>query len=159
MQIPIFGLEKDLFFMSEALKCAQQALNEDEVPIGAVVVDPAGNIVSRGYNKVESLHTQMAHAEVDAIRSTTDGIKDWRLDGYWVYVTLEPCTMCMGLIRLSRFAGVVYGADSPLFGYKLDNDDNFRVYKKNAPLIISGVASEQSIILLQQFFKKKRSSW
>lgn len=152
----IFGSEKDRFFMQEALAQAEYAAAIDEVPIGAIVVNALGEIVGRGYNSVERDCTQRAHAESIAIESATKKLGDWRLSGHWLYVTLEPCTMCMGLIKLSRLDGVVYGADSPLFGFRLDNKGDLWVYKKDAFLIIEGVEKEASAAVLKKFFHKKR---
>jgi len=152
----IFGAEKDQFFMQEALAQAQLAGEINEVPIGAVVVNAQGIIVGRGYNSVERDCTQRAHAESLAIENAAKNLGDWRLNGYWLYVTLEPCSMCMGLIKLSRLQGVVYGAASPLFGFRLDNQEDLWVYKRDAFLIIEGVGKEESAALLKNFFHKKR---
>lgn len=152
----VFGAEKDRLFMQEALLQAQSAAELNEVPIGAVVVNAQGEIVGRGYNSVERDCTQRSHAESIAIEQASKKMGDWRLNGHWLYVTLEPCTMCMGLIKLSRLDGVVYGADSPLFGFRLDNKDDLWVYKKDAFSIIEGVEKESSVALLKNFFHKKR---
>ena len=146
----------DQFFMRQALAQARRALERDEVPIGAVVVDPTGTVVARGHNQVEKRGCQTAHAEVLALQKACKKLGDWRLDGYWVYVTLEPCSMCMSLMKLCRIAGITYGADSPLFGYHLDKDAGVRVYNRNAVQIIKGVCAEESASLLKQFFQKKR---
>lgn len=149
-------LKDDTFFMERALDQARRALQKDEVPVGAVVVDPAGNIVARGYNQVEKRGCQTAHAEMLAMQKACKKLGDWRLDGYWVYVTLEPCSMCMSFMKLSRIEGVVYGADSPLFGYHLDKDAGLRVYNRNAVKIVKGVCAEKSVSLLKHFFQRKR---
>src|SRR5690349_15457508 len=106
-------MEKDSVYMKLALEQAQYAYEMDEVPIGAVVVNAQGIVVGSGHNSVERDCTQRAHAEISAIASAGKYFGDWRLNGHWLYVTLEPCTMCMGLIKLSRLAGVVYAASSP----------------------------------------------
>lgn len=152
----IFGLCKDQFFMEKAFEQAHLAAAIDEVPIGAIVVNPEGEIVSRGYNSVERDCTQRAHAESIAIEQASKKLGDWRLNDHWLYVTLEPCAMCMGLIKLSRLAGVVYAAASPLFGFRLDNQEDLWVYKKDTFLIIEGVKKEESVTLLKDFFHKKR---
>ena len=152
----IFGTEKDQFFMEQALEQAKRAGAIDEVPIGAVVVNPEGEIVGRGYNSVERDCTQRSHAESLAIEQASKNFGDWRLNGHWLYVTLEPCSMCMGLIKLSRLNGVVYGAASPLFGFHLDNQDDLWVYKRDAFSIIEGVKGQESAALLKDFFHKKR---
>lgn len=142
-------------YMDKAFVYAQKAFLCNEVPVGAVLVDAQGNVIGRGYNKVERAKVQTAHAEVYAIEQACRKRKDWRLEGCWLYVTLEPCTMCMGLVRLSRLAGVVYGAESKLFSYRLDILDQLPLYNKNI-IVIGGVKSEQSVALLKKFFKQKR---
>jgi len=152
----VFGKDKDLFFMQEALVQAQCAYEIDEVPIGAIVVNPAGVIIGRGYNSVERDYTQRAHAESLAIEDAGKSLGDWRLNGCWLYVTLEPCSMCMGLIKLSRLAGVVYGAPSPLFGFHLDNQEDLWVYKRDAVVVMDGVMADEAAGLLKKFFQNKR---
>jgi tRNA(adenine34) deaminase len=152
----VFGKEKDEAFMQEALVEARKAYALDEVPIGAVVVNSEGVIIARAHNSVERDCTQRAHAEGLAIESAGKALGDWRLNDCWLYVTLEPCSMCMGLITLSRLAGVVYGASSPLFGFRLDNQEDLWVYKRDAFAVIEGVKLEESADLLKQFFHKKR---
>ena len=140
----IFGSKKDLFFMQQALEQAELAHQINEVPIGAVVVNTEGQIVARAYNSVERDCTQRAHAEALALEQASNQLGDWRLSGHWLYVTLEPCSMCMGLIKLSRIEGLVYGAASPVFGFRLDNQDDLSVYKRDA------------FPLLKNFIHKKR---
>lgn len=156
VDITIFGEKRDICFMNAAFEQAQLAYALNEVPVGAVVVDADGSIIAHAYNQVESMGTQRAHAEMSALEMACQVKKNWRLAGCWLYVTLEPCTMCMGFAQLSRVAGVVYGASSPLFGYRLDNNDSLRVYKRDAPIIIGGVDGCRSEQLLKQFFNKKR---
>jgi tRNA(adenine34) deaminase len=156
MNASIFGNKQDLLFMQAALAQARVAFEKGEVPIGAVIVAPCGTIIARAFNQVEQRHTQRAHAELLALEKAARKNSDWRLDGHWLYVTLEPCTMCMGLAKLSRLAGIVYGAGSPLFGYQLDNVVGLRVYNEGTPLIVKGVEADSSALLLKQFFKDKR---
>lgn len=161
MNTTIFGPEKDHFFMQEALTQAREALEEDEVPIGAVVVDAHGTIIGRGHNKVMAECTQAAHAEIRALEQAGKAQGDWRLEGCWIYVTLEPCAMCMNLIKLSRLAGVVYAASSPLFGYSqqnpLDKVGYLPLYKEDTIFIKSGIEVDAAVMLLRQFFKQKRN--
>lgn len=161
MKNSIFGPENDHFFMQEALDQARKALEEDEVPIGAVVVSAAGDIIGRGYNKVMAECTQAAHAEIRALEQAGKTQGDWRLEGCWIYITLEPCTMCMNLITLSRLAGLVYAASSPLFGYSqqkpLDKMGYLPLYKEDTIFIKSGIEVDAAVILLRQFFKQKRN--
>jgi tRNA(adenine34) deaminase len=146
----------DFFYMHLALAQARKAAVLDEVPIGAIIVDSTGATVSRAHNNVEKLQTQLAHAELLAIQKACKKRGDWRLNGHWLYVTLEPCSMCLYAIIQSRFEGIVFGADSPLYGYRLDNVDNLAVYKKTT--IVKGVCAQESAMLLKQFFNQKRKS-
>ena len=142
--------------MRKALAQARVALRRDEVPIGAVVIDATGTIIGRGHNAIETVGCQTAHAEVRAIEQACRKVGNWRLEGCSIYVTLEPCLMCFGLIGLSRLSNVVYGAQSPLFGSGLDNKECFPVYSKGLH-IMGGVLKDESIDLLQDFFKKRRA--
>jgi tRNA(adenine34) deaminase len=146
----------DQFYMDAALAQAKKAFLANEVPIGAVVIDTQGTIIGRGYNQVEKKQQQAAHAEVLAIQKANKVFNNWRLNHCWLYVTVEPCRMCMGLIRLSRMAGVIYGIDSPLFGYSLDRESEFPVYKENVVKVIKGLRAQEAADLLKQFFKQKR---
>jgi len=152
----VFGKDKDLFFMDRALEEANKAFQLDEVPVGALVVNAMGEIISYAHNSVESDCTQRSHAESLAIERAGKNNGDWRLENCWLYVTLEPCSMCMGLIRLSRLAGIVYGASSPLFGFQLDKLNDLWVYKRDAFMVIKDIKSEESAQLLKNFFQKKR---
>lgn len=153
-----FGLTGDTYFMNVALQQAMKAFKYNEVPVGAVVVGPDGAILSRGYNQVERRHMQLAHAELIAIQKATKKLHDWRLLGCWIYVTLEPCAMCMAAIKLSRCAGVVYGADSPQFGYQLiDKDPSFKLYKENVVEVVGGVCAQEAAQTLREFFRIQRA--
>ncbi|HBS48307.1 TPA: tRNA-specific adenosine deaminase [Candidatus Dependentiae bacterium] len=143
------------FFMNIALKEAKKALKIGEVPIGAIVVDENNKIIGKGYNKAEKTGCQTAHAEIIAIKQACKKKGNWRLEGCTIYVTLEPCLMCFGLIALSRMKSIFYGAKSPLFGAGLDNMSNFPVYNKEL-FSISNLNTAESIFLLQQFFKERR---
>lgn len=149
-------MKSDTWYMSKALEQAQKAFDNDEVPIGAIVVSTDGTIIGRGANAVEQKKTQAAHAEVIAIIRAGKKINDWRLEGCILFVTLEPCGMCMNLIELSRIKRVVFAADSPLFSYRLDKDGQIPIYKKNIATCSSGVCSEEASQLLKTFFRKKR---
>lgn len=155
MKTSPFGAEQDLSYMRKALDQAVRAAQRAEVPIGALVVDDKGVILARDYNKTEHKKIQTAHAEIRVIERACKRRGDWRLDGCWIYVTLEPCIMCMGLIMLSRCAGIVYGAPSPLFGCGLDSI-NLPLYRRGSIQVVSGVAADQAAGLLKQFFQDKR---
>ncbi|MEX2092628.1 MAG: nucleoside deaminase, partial [Pirellulales bacterium] len=102
----------DRQYMRLALREAEAAAAEDEVPIGAVIVR-AGRVIAAAHNQREQLHDPTAHAEMIAITQAAGALGDWRLEGCTLYVTLEPCPMCAGAIVLARVPRVVYGAADP----------------------------------------------
>lgn len=143
-----------VFFMHEALRLAEKAFAADEVPVGALLVRN-NTIIARAYNQVEQKESQLAHAEIQAIQKTTKKLGDWRLDGCTLYVTLEPCTMCLAVIVMSRISCVVFGAPSKLYGFSVDKSFNFD--KTKAPLSIEGgILENECASLLKLFFKNKR---
>lgn len=146
----------DVEYMQQALKLAWLAYKKGEIPIGALIVDISGKIIAKGYNSTEKYHSQSQHAEVRAIEAAGKKIRDWRLDGCTIYVTLQPCVMCMSLICLSRIERLVYAAQSPLFGYDLDKEAIPCIYKKHIKGVTSGILAEESTQLLEQFFKGRR---
>jgi len=155
-QIVLKSNGTDSFFMQQALKQAERAAAVDEVPVGAVMVDKYGKIVARAYNQTIKKYSPLAHAEILAIRKAAKKRGDWRLPGHTLYVTLEPCLLCMQLIIMSRIGRLVYGADSPLFGFSLDKYCSFDLCK--VPLVIEkGIEADAAKKLLKQFFKGKRS--
>ncbi len=146
----------DEFYMQEALKEAQKAAQEDEVPVGCVVVHEK-RIIARAHNQVERLKDPTAHAEMLALTSATNylGIK-W-LNGVSLYVTIEPCSMCSGALVLARIKTLFYGAPDPKTGacgsiFNIVNNKKLnhriKVYK--------GLLKEECGLLLSQFFKNKR---
>ncbi len=150
-------MQNHQFYMQKALALARRAFAADEVPIGALIVDRSGAIIARAFNLPECKMTQTAHAELLALAKAGKKIGDWRLEGCWLYVTLEPCAMCMNAIILSRVEGIVFGAESPLFGYqKVDKHTPSWLYKRDNLAIIGGICEEESRTLLQDFFKQKR---
>jgi tRNA(adenine34) deaminase len=146
----------DAYFMQKALELAHKAYELNEVPVGALVVSGDGLILGKGYNRTERDNSQSRHAEVCAIEKAGKRLRDWRLDGCTLYVTLEPCMMCVSLMSLSRISRIVYGAESPLFGYHLDKELLPWIYKRHIKGITSGVLEKESKTLLQQFFKHRR---
>ncbi|MCL4380070.1 nucleoside deaminase [Candidatus Dependentiae bacterium] len=145
----------DHSYMEQALTLAQQAAAADEVPIGAVVVNAQGTVIGQGYNQRVARHSILAHAEILALEEAAATIGDWRLDGCTLYVTLEPCPLCMQVILMSRVNRLVWGADSPLYGFTLDKDCTFHLYKTRLH-ITTGLAAYQAQELLRLFFKNKR---
>ncbi|HXW86398.1 MAG TPA: nucleoside deaminase [Candidatus Bathyarchaeia archaeon] len=152
----IFGVVKDKEYMEQAIVHAQAAYAAEEVPVGAVVVDENGEIIGWGSNTVEQEQSQYAHAEVHALAMAGKKKRDWRLQDCWLYVTLEPCIMCMGLLYLSRVQGVVFGASSPMFGAHSHKDIFPQMYKNNMLIVIGGVCKLQTRELLRQFFQQQR---
>jgi len=143
------------YFMAAAYREAEAAFDEGEVPVGAVV----GRIIGRGHNRVEALGDATAHAEIIAMTAASNHVGDWRLNGCNLYVTLEPCIMCLGAILQSRLSVVVYGAkDSRLGGIDSFNyrDEALQSYR-NFPEVVSGVMEEESRELLKAFFKRLRT--
>jgi tRNA(adenine34) deaminase len=143
-------------YMHKALEYAQKAAEEGEVPIGALVVDSTGAIIGVGYNQVEQNHTQTAHAEMQALREAAVYRGDWRLENCFLYVTLEPCTMCNGAARLSRLEAIIFGAQSNLFGCHLDKDSFVPLYTSDTPFFKGGVCEKECIDILKMFFKRRR---
>ena len=148
--------KEDIKYMKAALKQAEKALAIGEVPIGAVIVEN-GRIIGRGYNRRNTDHTTLAHAEITAIRKANKKVGDWRLEGCTLYVTLEPCQMCAGALVQSRIDRVVIGAPSYKSGCGgtllniLQNEEfNHRVEME------TGVMQEECTAILQRFFKELR---
>ncbi len=142
-------------YMREALKLAAKAAEADEVPVGAVVVRD-GKVISRGMNGRESKKDPSAHAEFSAVTKAAKKIGGWRLTGCTLYVTLEPCTMCAGLIINARIPRVVIGADDPkagAFGSVYDlNEGKLNHVCEVRKGVLAGECSE----LLRDFFRGKR---
>jgi tRNA(adenine34) deaminase len=144
-------------FMGEAIQEARKAATAGEVPVGALVVDEAGDIIARGYNQPVTLRDPTAHAEVLALRQAAEKCSNYRLPGCTLVVTLEPCIMCMGAALNARIGRLVYGAMDPKGGaagslYDLSGDDrlNHRIE------VVSGVRADECRLLLQDFFRSRR---
>lgn len=142
--------------MYEALLMAREAIKESDVPIGAIVVSPYGEIIGAGYNQVEKYSSQDYHAELVALRAAGMEKQDWRLDGCTLYVTLEPCLMCMGALLLSRIERLVYGSDSPIYGYTNILLEPERLYGGFLKNVTRGVLRNDTEALLQDFFATVR---
>ena len=150
--------KEDTRWMEEALKLARRALEEGEVPIGAVVVRD-GRVIGRGYNRVEQLKDATAHAEIIAIGAASQESHDWRLEGATLYVTLEPCMMCLGAAFLSRLGRIVYGARD-FRGGACGGALNFQElkYMDREITIDGGVLESECSQILKEFFTKIRDS-
>ena len=144
--------------MREALDEARAALATDDVPIGAVVVDPTGAVVGRGRNRREADADPTAHAEVVALRQAALACGEWRLSGCTLVVTLEPCTMCAGATVLSRVDRLVFAAFDDKAGAVGSLWDVVRDRRLNhRPEVVSGVLAEESTDLLRGFFATHRA--
>ena len=151
-------------FMRQALREAEAALAEDEVPIGAIIVydDARTNsprVIAAAHNQREQLRDPTAHAEMIAITQAAQALSNWRLEHCTLYVTLEPCPMCAGAIVLARMPRVVYGAADPKAGaantlFQLLNDPRLN----HRAEVISGVLSESCGQVLSKFFAGKRGN-
>lgn len=143
--------------MRLALAEAARALAHDDVPVGAVVLSPAGDVVGAGHNDREGSGDPTAHAEVLALRAAAAAVGEWRLTGCTLVVTLEPCTMCAGAIVLSRVSRVVYGAADPKAGAAGSLFDLLRDRRLNSrPEVVSGVLADDCSALLRDFFGQRR---
>tara|TARA_Y100001947_G_C10339861_1_gene304797 strand:- start:488 stop:937 length:450 start_codon:yes stop_codon:yes gene_type:complete len=143
---------REEYFMNMALKEAIKAYEEDEIPVGAVIVYQ-DQIIGRGYNQSQRLKDSTAHAEMIAITSAQNKIGSKYLNGCELYVTLEPCMMCSGAIFLSKISKVVYGLDDKEKGFLRSSKE----YTNKKLKIISNIQEIKSKELLDSFFFKLRS--
>ena len=149
--------QEDAFYMRAALAEAAQAYALGEVPIGAVLVDEAGEIVARGHNLRERDHDATAHAEMIAIRAACERLGRWRLSGLTLYVTIEPCPMCAGAIVMSRVDRVVYGGTDYKAGAceSLFNIPGHPAINHH-PEVTAGVLAEECADIMKRFFRERR---
>ena len=141
-------------FMKAALKCAQKGLEEGEVPIGAVVVCD-GKIISRGHNRRTKRQIATAHAEVEAIEKACKKLKSWRIPECEIYVTLEPCPMCMGAMLNARIKKVYFGAYEAK-GRSLTPELANANLVNHVIEVEGGVMEEECSQILSTFFKEMR---
>jgi len=151
-------LREDERWMRAALSEARTALEQDEVPVGAVIVRD-GLVIGRGHNQREGLKDPTAHAEMLALTAAAAHVQDWRLEGCTMYVTLEPCAMCAGAVVLARLGRLVYGAVDPKAGaceslYRIATDERLNHQVELA----AGVLAEECGELLVEFFTGQRRS-
>jgi tRNA(adenine34) deaminase len=146
----------DEYFMRQALREAQAAYEEGEVPIGCVIVKD-GKILGRGRNNMETLRDPTAHAEILAIGATSGALDNWRLDGCTLYATLEPCPMCAGAILNGRISKVVYGSRDKRLGALGSAYDILEGNPLNREIeVVGGVLGEECLDLLRAFFQDLR---
>ncbi len=144
-------------YMMLAIREAQKAEKIDEVPVGAVIVDENHQVIGRGFNRPISTNDPTSHAEINAIRMAADILNNYRLTQTSLYVTIEPCIMCMGAIIHARINRVVFGAPDPKWGaavslYEMASDHRLN----HSPEIVSGILKKESSDLIKNFFRKKR---
>lgn len=149
-------IDWDQMYMRQALTLAEQAYEQDEVPVGAIITH-GKRVVGAGWNQREALQDPTAHAEMIAITQAAASLSSWRLEECTLYVTLEPCPMCAGAILQSRVQRVVYGAVDPKAGAV---DSLFRLLddpRLNHRAVVSGgVLGDQCGLILSSFFQEKR---
>jgi len=152
---PLLG---DDYYMRAALRCAQQAADAGEVPVGAVAVKD-GIIIARSWNQVELLKDATAHAELMLIASLPQIVGDWRLDGIDVYVTKEPCAMCAGAMVNSRIRRVVFGMRDPRCGAAGTalNVTGFPGMLHNVE-VVPGFMEDECRTMFQEFFRAVRAN-
>jgi len=149
--------EYDIKFMKLAINEAKKAGQKAEVPVGAVLVAESGEILSLSHNQVITLADPTAHAEILALREAAQKVLNYRLLGTTLYVTIEPCIMCMGAVVHARVTRVVFGAEDLKWGaagslYNFTED----VRLNHQPEIIQGVCQDECRELMQKFFRSKR---
>lgn len=143
--------------MQQALLLAKNAAEDNDVPVGAVVVNQSGEVIGRGKNEREKNNDPLAHAELLAIRDAAENLNSWRFDDATLVVTLEPCAMCAGAIAQSRFARVVFGAFDEKAGAAGSVRDLIRDPRlPNKIEVITGLLADESAELLKDFFIKRR---
>jgi tRNA(adenine34) deaminase len=146
----------DKYWMRLALREAEKALEQKEVPVGCLVIHE-NKIIGRGYNQREMLNDSTAHAEMIAISAACQHMGTWRLENTAIYVTMEPCPMCAGAIVLSRIPRLIYGVEDPKAGacgtlYNIVQDSRLNHIVE----VIGGVLESDSRELIQNFFRKLR---
>ena len=145
-------MDIDEKYMLEALKEARAAFNEDEIPVGAVVVCK-GRIIGKGHNMTETLHDPTAHAEMIAITAATEALGGKYLTDCTLYVTVEPCPMCASALSWAQTGRIVFGAADPKRGYSLFSPSLLHPRTE----VRSGVLTEECSALMKDFFACKRN--
>lgn len=153
----IIFLNNDSAFMRQALDLAQQAASIEEVPVGAIVV-ANGEVIGRGFNCPIDSNDPTAHAEIVAMRDAANNLGNYRLSGCELYVTIEPCTMCLGAMVHARIKRVIFGALEPRAGAFASNPMLMDADHFNHKIEWSGGVLEQNCSeLIKEFFKGRRS--
>lgn len=148
MAYPLFS---DEYFMNEALKEARKALDQQEVPVGAVVVNQ-NRIIARAYNMTQQLNDVTAHAEMIAITAAANYLGAKYLSDCTLYVSLEPCVMCAAALKWAQLARLVFGASDPREGFS--RMEEHLLHKKTEEC--SGILENEASVLLKEFFREQR---
>lgn len=151
--------ELDAAGMDAALGMAASAVQAGEIPVGAVVLDASGRILGRGYNRCIADHDPSGHAEIVALRDAAVRLGNYRLPGLALYVTLEPCVMCVGAMLHARLARVVYGASDPktgACGSVLDIPAMRQI--NHHTTVVGGIMAAECAARLQEFFRDRRQA-
>ena len=148
----------DEYYINLAILEAEKAEKANEVPVGAVIVDKNKNVIGYGYNSPISSNDPTSHAEINAIRSASQALNNYRLIDTTLYVTIEPCIMCMGAIIHARIKRLVFGARDEKWGaagslYNMAEDKRLNHH----PVIVSGIYEKKTKQLIKNFFMNKRS--
>lgn len=146
---------EDEKFMKQALREANKAFAKEEVPVGCVIVKD-GKIISRGHNLRETKNSSLGHAEIIAIDKACKKLKNFRLEGCDMYVTLEPCLMCSGAIVQSRIRKVFFGANDPKYGAVESVARAFDIKANHTVEYTSGILSDECSDIIKTFFKNLR---
>ena len=151
-------MTRETWFMERALGQAQAAAAAGEIPVGALIVDPATDqVIAQAGNAPIATHDPTGHAEIRVIRQAAEKIGNYRLSGLELYVTLEPCAMCAGAISHARIGRLIYGASDPKGGAVAHGPKFFMQPTCHwRPEIVGGVCAEPASQLLKQFFKARR---
>lgn len=150
----MFTDPRDEFYMSLAIRQAEEAFDEDEVPVGAIVVCN-GKIIGCGHNQTETLNDITAHAEMIALTAAENNLGGKYLPQCTLYVTVEPCIMCAGALGWSQIGRIVYGADDPKRGFTKYCRENLSPLHPNT-IVTKGIMAEEAAKLMKDFFRKKR---
>lgn len=151
-------MKTDIDYMKFAIIEAEKAASNNEIPVGAIIINETGDIIARGHNKVITLNDPTAHAEIIALRMAAQNLKNYRLINTSIYVTLEPCIMCMSAIIHARVKRLVFGAKDPkwggagsLYDFTSDNRLNHQIET------YGGILNKEASYIIKKFFKNKRS--
>lgn len=146
-------MQSDEYFMQQALKEAQKAFEDGEVPVGAVVV-MQDRVIARGYNQVERLNDPTAHGEIIALTSAFNYLGSKYLMDASIYITVEPCLMCAGALYWSKIHKIVWGADDEKNGHKRITEPNWPFHPKTE--VVKGILKEDCAELMKSFFRSRR---